>query len=127
MSKFNGTKVQINEEKKSVVLPLLKAELLAFNMPPEFVTTRVGHLPAPPMPRATLLPQDGIHLASVRFLLATMTEVTGTSVTTPTSGVLQVGRQHTAAHSTTVPQVCTVPTKLRTAAIPSVVCVINII
>ena len=35
MSKFDGTKVQVNEEKKSVVLTLPQAELLAFNMPPE--------------------------------------------------------------------------------------------
>ena len=35
MSKFDGSKVQIDEEKKSVVLTLPKAELLAFNMPPE--------------------------------------------------------------------------------------------
>ena len=88
MSKFNGTKVQINEEKKSVVLILLKAELLSFNMPPEFVTTRVGHLPAPPMPRATLLPQDAIHPASLSFLLAATATVTMVTATTLTSGVL---------------------------------------
>ena len=35
MSKFDGTKVEINEEKKSVVMVLPKAELLAFNMPPD--------------------------------------------------------------------------------------------
>ena len=35
MSKFDATKVQVNEEKKSVVVTLPKAELLAFNMPPE--------------------------------------------------------------------------------------------
>ncbi len=35
MSKFDGTKVQVNEEKKSVVVTLPQAELLAFNMPPE--------------------------------------------------------------------------------------------
>lgn len=35
MSKFDGSKVQIDEEKKSVVLTLPKAELLAFNIPPE--------------------------------------------------------------------------------------------
>ena len=35
MSKFDGSKVQIDEEKKSVVLTLPKAELLAFNMPPD--------------------------------------------------------------------------------------------
>ena len=35
MSKFDGTKVQVNEEKKSIVVTLPQAELLAFNMPPE--------------------------------------------------------------------------------------------
>ena len=35
MSKFDGTNVQVNEEKKSVVVSLPHAELLAFNMPPE--------------------------------------------------------------------------------------------
>lgn len=35
MSKFDATKIQVNEEKKSVVVTLPKAELLAFNMPPE--------------------------------------------------------------------------------------------
>lgn len=35
MGKFDGTKVQVNEEKKSVVVSLPHAELLAFNMPPE--------------------------------------------------------------------------------------------
>ena len=35
MSKFDATRVQVNEEKKSVVVTLPKAELLAFNMPPE--------------------------------------------------------------------------------------------
>ncbi len=35
MSKFDATKVSINEEQKSIVLTLPKAELLSFNMPPE--------------------------------------------------------------------------------------------
>jgi len=35
MSKFDATKVSINEEQKSIVLSLPKAELLSFNMPPE--------------------------------------------------------------------------------------------
>ena len=35
MSKFDVTKVQVDEEKKSVVVTLPQAELLAFNMPPE--------------------------------------------------------------------------------------------
>lgn len=35
MSKFDASKVSINEEQKSIVLTLPKAELLSFNMPPE--------------------------------------------------------------------------------------------
>lgn len=35
LSKLDASKIQINEEKKSVVITLPKAELLAFNMPPE--------------------------------------------------------------------------------------------
>ena len=35
MSKFDATKVSVNEEQKSIVLTLPKAELLSFNMPPE--------------------------------------------------------------------------------------------
>lgn len=35
MSKFDATKAIINEEQKSIVLTLPKAELLSFNMPPE--------------------------------------------------------------------------------------------
>lgn len=35
MGKFDGTKVEVNEEEKSVKIVLPHAELLAFNMPPE--------------------------------------------------------------------------------------------
>lgn len=35
MSKFDASKIQINEEKKSIVITLPKSELLALNMPPE--------------------------------------------------------------------------------------------